>query len=262
MDALNDFVSLDQDYSRLQIYHVRNPILIRYLCLALIGLAGVLVNFIIGFWRWRYVVTHFGPAVLWRWMSPLLWIGIGLLFVGSVGLYLLIHASRQEIQLSPMGITWKRGRNLSIVRWDEIETIHITSIQYGILNFTWASRTEAVLHDKKGKRLKINQTFEHFDKLVETIKHYVYPLMFEEFRENFNQGKPMKFGPLILTSQGVINGRKALPWHEIGKIQLHSGRLDLLPTKENYGNKFSIPAHKIPNIDLCVQILQHFGPQI
>jgi hypothetical protein len=261
MDTLNNIISLDQDYSRLQTYRIRNPILIRYLCISLLGLVGMIVTIIIGLWRWRYVMTHFGPAVLWRWISPLLWIGIGFVLLGSVGLYLLLHASRQEIQLSPMGITWKKGRNLSIFRWDEIETIFVTSIHYGILNLSWASRTETVLHYHNAKRLKITQAFEDFDRLVETMKRYVYPLMLEKFRKDFKQGIQMQFGPLILTPQEVINGRNALRWEEIGKIQLHAGRLNLLPLEETDGNKFSIPAHKIPNIDLCIQILQHFGPQ-
>jgi len=72
----------------------------------------------------------------------------------------------------------------------------------------------------------------------------------------------MKFGPIVLTSQGIINGRKALRWQDIGKIQLNRGRLDLHPIEGTQGARFSFPSHKIPNIDLCLQILYHFGPQI
>jgi hypothetical protein len=71
----------------------------------------------------------------------------------------------------------------------------------------------------------------------------------------------VQFGPIILTPQGVINGRKALRWQDIGEIQLVKGRLELHPIKEMRRSKFSFPSHKIPNIDLCLQILQYFGPQ-
>ena len=246
MDVHNNFINLDQDYSRLQTYRIRNAILIRHLSLSLLGLIGMLVAIIIMLWRWRYVMTHFGPAVLSRWINPLIVLVIGLGVLGSIGLYLLLHGSRQEIQLSPMGVTWRKGRALRIFRWDEIENIYINSIQYGILDFVWASRTEIVLHLKNGKRLKIDQAFENIEMLVDTMKHYVYPLMFEKFQEAFNQGEPMKFGPIVLTSQGIINGRKALRWQDIGKIQLNRGRLDLHPIEGTQGARFSFPSHKIP----------------
>jgi hypothetical protein len=261
MNVLENTIRLDQDYSSLQTYRIRNAILIRYLCLSLFGLIGMLVTIIIGVWRWWYVMTHFGPAVLWRWLHPILWTAIGLGVIGGTGLYLLLHTSRQEIQLSPMGITWRKGRNLNISRWVDIENIYITSVQYGILDFAWASRTEIVLHLQKKKRLKISHTFENIERLVDTIKHYVYPLMFEKFRKAFNQGEPVQFGSIVLTSQGVLNGRKALRWKDISKIELQKGRLELHTIEEAGAAKFSFPAHKIPNIDLCLQILHHFGSQ-
>jgi hypothetical protein len=261
MDALYETIRLDQDYSRLQTYRIRNAILIRYLCLTILGWIGMLVIIIIGFWRWRYVLTHFGPAVLWRWLYPFLWSALGLGLVGGIGLYLLLFVGRQEIQLSPMGITWRKGRKLWIFPWGEIENIFITSIRYGILDFAWGRRTEVILQLQKRKRLKISQAFENIETLVETMKHYVYPLMFEKFRNAFNRGEPVQFGPMILTTQGILNGRKALRWQDVGKIQLHAGRLDLHPVDGTNGTKFSFPVYKIPNIDLCIQILHHFGPQ-
>jgi hypothetical protein len=261
MNELEKNIRLDQDYSKLQTYRIRNTILIRYLCLTLLGLVGMVVTIIIGVWRWWYVMTHFGPAVLWRWLHPILWIAIGLGVLGGTGLYLLLHTSQQEIQLSPMGITWKKRRKLSVFCWEDIEKIYITSVQYGILDFAWASKTEVLLQLQEKKRLKISQTFEDIEKLVDTIKHYIYPLMFEKFRKAFNQGEPVQFGPVVLTSQGVLNGQKAFRWQDIGKIELQKGRLELHAIEETGASKFSFPAHKIPNIDLCLQILHHFGSQ-
>jgi hypothetical protein len=222
---------------------------------------GMLVVLIIGLFRWQFVLTNFGPAVIWRWINPFIWIGIGFGFIGGVGLFLLLRSARQEIQLSPMGITWRKGRKLQVFRWEDIENVFITSFQYGILDFAWGNRIEILLHLHNGERLKINQVFENIETLMETMKHYAYPRMFEKVRQAFNQGEPTQFGPIILTSQGVLNGKRTMRWQEIGKIQLQRGYLQLQPIAETHGPKFSIPVHKIPNIDLCIQILLHFGPQ-
>ena len=260
MDTLNDTVNLDQDYSSLQTYHIRNAILIRYLCLSLLGFIGMLITLIIGLWRWWSIMTHFGPAVLWRSLQPFLWITIGFVLLGGIGLSLLRHSKQQEIQLSPMGITWRKGRKLRIYHWEKIKNIFITSFRYGIMEFTWASKTEVILYLQEEKRFKISQSFESIGMLVDTIKHYVYPIMFDRVRVAFNQGQPMHFGPITLTSQGVLNGKKNLRWEDIGKIELHRGRLSLQAMDLASGAKISVPAHKIPDIDLCLQILHHFGP--
>jgi len=205
-------------------------------------------------------MTHFGPAVLWRSLHPYLWVIIGSAILAGIGLSFLHRSRRQEIQLSPMGITWRKGSKLWVYRWDEIKNIFITSIRYGIMEFIWANKIEVVLYLQEGSRIKINRAFENIGMLVDTIKHYVYPIMVDKIRIAFNQGEPMHFGPITLTSQGVLNGRKTLRWEDIGKIELQRGRLNLQPIDQKHGTKLSVSAHKIPNIDLCLQILHHFGP--
>jgi len=257
----NKLVQLNADYSKLQTYHIRDTLLIRYLVLSIFGFVGMLVIIFIGFGRWQFALTNFGPAVLWRWINPVVWAGVGLGIIGAIGLLLLLRVGRQEIQISPEAVTWRKGRNLQVYRWENIRGIYIRAVRYGILDFAWAKKTEVILRLDEGKRIKINQTFENIEKLMDTIKHYVYPIMFEQFRHEFNRGEPLSFGPLLLTSQGVLNGRKTLRWQDIGEISVQRGSLQLQPIDGSGNPKFSIPVHKIPNVDLCIQLLRHFGPQ-
>jgi hypothetical protein len=172
-----------------------------------------------------------------------------------------MRAGRQEIQISPEAFTWRKGRNLKVHRWEDIKSIYITSVRYGILDFAWAKKTEVILHLQEGERIKINHAFESIEILMDSIKHYVYPIMFKRFRHEFNSGEPVSFGPLLLTSQGVLNGRKTMRWQDIGEISLERGALELQPIDGAGNPKFSIPARKIPNVDLCLQLLHHFGPE-
>jgi hypothetical protein len=254
-------VPLDIDYSKLQTYHVRDVVILRYLILTIVGFIGELVIILLGFNRWRFVLQNFGPAVLWRWISPVLWIGLAFGIIGTVGLMLLLRIGRQEIQISPEAFTWRKGRNLTVHRWEDIQGIYITSFRYGILEFEWAKKTEIILHLEEGKRIKVNQNFKNIETLAGTIKEYIYPIMFERFRDEFNHGQPLSFGPLLLTSQGVLNGRRTIRWQDIGEIIIDRGSLQLQPIDGSGSPKLSIPVRKIPNADLCIQLLHHFGPQ-
>jgi hypothetical protein len=257
----SELVSLDTDYSNLQTYQIRDIVILRFIVLSILGFLGLLVIFLIGFSRWKYALTNFGPAVIWRWISPTLWIGIGFGLLGIVALVLLLRVGRQEIQISPESFTWRKGRKLQVYPWKAIQGVYVTSVSYGILDFAWARKTEIVLEMEEGKHLSINQTFENIEKLLENIKRHVYPIMFERLKNNFQQGEPLSFGPLLLTSQGVLNGRKPLRWQDIGKISLEQGSLRFQPVEGSEGPKFTIPVHKIPNFELCLQLLHHFGSQ-
>jgi hypothetical protein len=261
MKTSDNSINLDQDYSDLQTFRIRDAILIRYLALSILGFLGMLVIIIIGFFRWRFAMNHFGPAAVWRWINPTLWAAMGLGLIGLLSLFLRIHAGQLEIQLSPMAITYREGRNLKVFRWDEVNRIYITSIRYGILKLSWSRKTEAILHFHDGQRLRIQQSFEKIETLLEKTKQYVYPILFNRYRNAFNRGNPIPFGPIILTPQGIVNGRKTLRWQELGEIDLQGGFLHLRPVQKSRGAKHSIPVHRIPNIDLCMQLLQYFGPQ-
>jgi hypothetical protein len=261
MNTLDDSIPLDTDYSNLESFRIRKPILVRYLILSCIGFLGMFAFITIGFLRWRFAMNHFGPAAVWRWITPPLWGVIGLGLFGLVSLILRFRTSQLEIQLTPMAITYRKGRNLKVYRWDEVNRMYITSIRYGILKLSWSRKTEALLHFHNGQRLKINQAFERIETLMDSVKRYVYPIMFSRYRNAFNRGESIPFGPLVLTPQGIMNGRKIVRWQELTKIDLQGGFLQLQSTQNSRGKKYTIPVHRIPNIDLCIQLLQHFGPQ-
>jgi len=247
--------------SNLQAHRIRGVILLRLLILALIGLLGMLAIFSVGIWRWQYAANHFGPAVIWRWIAPALFPALALGLISTAALIHFLKIRRIEVQTSPMGITLRKGRKLYTILWKEVELIHTFSIQYGIPGLIWARKMEIVLQLKNGRRITFNQTLEDIEILINMVKHYIYPTLFRNLQLAFNQGEPIRFGPLILTSKGILNGRKVLRWQDIGQIRLHQGKLQLQPISNSRGPKFAIQAHKIPNVDLCIQLLHQLGPK-
>lgn len=257
----SNLISLDSDYSKLQTFQIRDVVLIRYLILSILGFVGMLIIVLIGFGRWQFALNNFGPAVIWRWINPIVWIALGLGIIGITGLVFLLRVGRQEIQLSPEAFTWKKGSSLKVYKWDDFQGIYISSVRYGILDFVWSEKTELGLQLHEGKRLRVSNAFDDIENLLNTVKHYLYPMMFERLKREFNQGEPLSFGPLLLTTQGVVNGRKPLRWHEIEEVLLEQGYLQIQPSAGSDNPGLSVPVHKIPNVELCIQLLRHFGSQ-
>ena len=90
--------------------------------------------------------------------------------------------------------------------------------------------------------------------LAEFIKSQVYPGLLEEYRRKYNQGDPLSFGPLILTAKDVRREDQILQWENLGRVSLGRGMLSLEATD---GQGIRIPAHRVPNVEICTQLIEH-----
>jgi hypothetical protein len=90
--------------------------------------------------------------------------------------------------------------------------------------------------------------------LVEFIKSQVYPGLLEDYRQKYNQGGPLSFGPLILTAKGIQRKDQMLQWEDLGQVSLGRGILSLELID---GQRVRIPAHKVPNVEICTQLIEH-----
>ncbi len=255
-----DFVSIHEEYAQLRDHPIRRRFRYRYLIVAIISFSAVIATGITGFWRWAFAKELYGPAVLWQWISPAFWAAVVFLLLGAAALLIYISLRKSEVQTSPIGITIQKRRNLNLIPWDSISDIHISSVQYGLLRLVWAEKTELMITTKDGKKEKIDERFEDFNTLISTVKKHVYPTLLDRYKRDFNLGEPINFGPLMLTSQGILNGRKMTRWSEIDRIRVRHGRIEIFAFENTRGPRLSIPTHKIPNIDLCVQLMYQLGP--
>lgn len=245
----------------IQIHKIRSKVILRYLFLTVAGILEFVFSLLFGVLRWQYALRNFGPASLVRWITPIGGFLLLSLIITIASLVMLLRTRKIELQLSPAGFSLQKGKSIEMVEWSKVNYLQTVFVSYGIMGITWGARTELQVLTDDNQRFRFNRHYEEIDSLVDTTKRYVYPILLQKYRQSFNGGEPLAFGPLILTSEGVLNGRKALRWKEIDKIQLKEGMLQVHPHENLDRPKLSIPARKIPNVDLCLQLISHFGAQ-
>jgi hypothetical protein len=246
---------------KFRVHRIRRTVYLRSLILFLLTLLGTFLSLGILIWQWQQTITNFGPAALLRWIAIPFWATVLFSLLTVISFTMLRRKRRRDLQVSNMGLTIQKGKVLESITWDEVVHVHTVLERFGILGITWGNKAEIQLMNSDGRKFKFNQSYERIDELIEEVKHFVYPRMFEKYRLAFNRGEPISFGPLILTSDGILNGRKALRWKDLKAIKMESGALKLRPFENSEGPRFSIPAHKVPNIDLCIQLINHLSPQ-
>lgn len=211
----------------------------------------------VGIWRWNFAYSHYGPAITWRWSAP--WYLIALFF----GFLTLILAFRlwllrgYTVFTYPAGMTISRAGDELTTLWNDVRQVHTSAVRYGFPDLPWGMQATLTLQVGGGRQVRLTQDLADLGGLIELVKQRVYPRLLAEYTRAFHRGDPLAFGPLTITSQGVLTGRRMLRWEEISEPSLDGGHLLLQTLGSKRISRLRIPVNRVPNVDLCLQLLQH-----
>lgn len=229
---------------------------------ALAGWTAVAVSLVaalFAFGRALFAFQAYGPLAVQRWSSPPAYASGGFLVAGVVILFLGRGRGGRVVHQHERGLSIQRGRRGSALRWDDIRQVHTRSVRYGLGRFPWGRQDSLVLFTRDGRRFHLDQSLSDYDVLVETVKRNVYPPLLDAYTRAFNHGQSIPFGPLRLTPEGIQNGRKILRWQNVALARLERGWLEALPADRRAGPKLRFAAWSIPNVDLCLQLIQELS---
>jgi hypothetical protein len=237
---------------------VRQGVWLTALASLILGWVGGLALAALAVQRYLITLATYGPARLWSHTAPSLLSAGALLAIGALSAGRVWHLAGYQVQLHRAGIVIQRGRRRRRVRWEDMASLRQSAVRYALLQPLWRGRAELELTLKNGQRLVLDQRLENFSLLTQAIKAHIYPQLLHRYRNAFNRGEPVRFGPLLLTQQGVINGKRALKWDEIAEVKVQRGRLTIRPLQ---GRGFSVPTDRVPNFDLCLQWIRQLSLQ-
>ena len=206
-----------------------------------------------GGWAWAFATTTYGPAAVARWAGP--WFTAAPVLLG-IGLTCLTRAwwiRRLWIEAFAEGLRVNRGRQAAWMAWTAVRQIRTRSA--GRRGTAYAA-LDLRLDD--GRRLLVTRTLADLDDLVDLVKRRALPALLEGCRQRFNRGEPLSFGPLSLTSVGVQAGKKCIQWGEVQAAEVHAGRL-VITARGPGGTRVQTAADRVPNIDVCVQLVRLLG---
>jgi hypothetical protein len=219
----------------------------------------LLAGMVAGLWavlRGLFAYQTYGPLAVDRWSAPPGYAAAALALVGGALLILGRQRSRAIVRRHAGGLVIERGRQGSAIPWDDIKAIHTSSVRYGPGPLAWGRRDELVLVNREGRRYRLHQSMDDFDELAGAVKQSVYPTLLDAYTRAFNHAQSLPFGPLQITPEGIHNGRKILPWSQVGETRLDRGWLVVTPLEGQSGPRLRFPAHAIPNVDVCLQLIQ------
>ncbi|MFP3853580.1 MAG: DUF6585 family protein, partial [Anaerolineales bacterium] len=170
-----------------------------------------------------------------------------------LGAYSAWRSRNLSASLFPSGLVLRRGRKVREIPWQEIASLRLHGSWGSLPLLESGSPRVLEIRTQQGHEIRLTRELEEFEKLVESIKAKVYPRMHRALASSFNQGQSLGFGPLTLAPAGLKYRGETTRWAQISSAYLRAGKVIISRTD---GEKIRLPASKIPNADLCLQMME------
>jgi len=220
------------------------------LALGIVGTGLGLALLAIGVWALIFATTTYGPAAVPRWSNA--WF-VSSPILGFFGIACLLRAwwlSRLRVEAHAEGLRVGRDPRARWIPWPAIREVRTigASGSYAALD----------LRLEDGRRIRLTRTLADLDALVDRVKRGAFPGLLEASRQQFNLGETLAFGPLRLSPDGVQAGRKAIQWKDVQAVEVRDGRM-VISARPPETARLRVAAGRVPNVDVCVQLVRHLG---
>lgn len=240
----------------LQEHRTRSALRPALIGLAVLGLTGCALALGVGVWRWYFAYSHYGPAVVWRWSGPAWAVATLSALVGGTALLLLARNPRTLVRVYTHGLTLHRQGRTVWIPWTGIRRIHTFAARKSVAGLTLEVQRAGDGGGGSRGSVRLSQSLEDLDGLGRVIKDRVYPRLLAEYNEALQQGKSLPFGPVVLSSQGVRQGKHSLRWQEMESARLDRGVLAIQAGDQAQRVRIRVAADRLPNLEVFVQLLQ------
>lgn len=222
-----------------------------------LGLVGIIAAAIAAIIRWNFAFSHYGPAVVWYWTTPAIVLAL-VFFIITIAAGVAWSVRRTHFALvNAAGLTLQLGRRRRHYPWESLCDLRLSVVRYGLSWGQWGIRTSALLITEHGNRLRFRGSMAEMDPFTNTIKSYLYPIRLHDYRRALESQEPIDFGPLRCSPDGLTYRRQLYRWGSVVSARLEAGRITLTINQDGKAKVFHIPAGRIPNPDLCAQLLEN-----
>ena len=178
---------------------------------------------------------------LYRGYQSVLWMSLVFIIISMIfllGFLFLIFwvgyawvVFRRSANRQPQVLCYEHGfidrQKMQVVRYDEIATIQMSQVEYlHAYNRTGGSianmRLDCVIETKQGKKIKFQQYIENVVELGSFLQQQALSFQFQDSLDRLNQGEPLSFDSFKLSSYGIHQGKKILPWDNVRGAEVKS----------------------------------------
>jgi hypothetical protein len=159
------------------------------------------------------------------------------------------------VSLHTGGIAVRRGENLSVVPWDEIQNVWRSEKAFTAgpedLIATLAGGFQSVytLETREGERLVFNSHLRGLQTLGEAIRRETTQRLLPRMQKDYQIEGKVEFNKLTVGPDGLSKGGRTLPWNEVGSVLVENGYVVVRKPDGRRAWRLGVQLDKVPNVD-------------
>lgn len=207
-----------------------------------------------------YQVNRYGPAIrdrtIQQTLVPAAVIGGIMVIIGLLVLWNTYRNWNLAAAVYQDGFAVSNHAGVQSYRWTDVASL-TSAITRRYTNGVYTGTTHIyTLVDRQGRKTVLNDSMPDVEALAESIEKGIFPHLYQAAADAYNYGKPVAFGPVVISKQGAQIGKKMYAWKDIGRVTLDKGYLKIARKDGGWFSGASAPAAAIPNLPVLLSILQ------
>lgn len=202
----------------------------------------------------RYL--KFGPAIVITSLTGP-WILAGVLFlIGLVVSWSTFRNWKKSAVVYQNGMAYRDRKGLRTWGWDEFSSM-TSAVTKHYTNGIYTGTTHVYkLMKRDGEKLVLNDTIAKVEDLATEIRQNIFPLLYDNYAQAYNEGKNCAFGPVKLSkNDGIQVGKKVYPWEDVEQVAIQKGKLSVKKKGGGWLSGASATAAAIPNLEVMLSII-------
>jgi len=154
------------------------------------------------------------------------------------------------------GLAYRDRKGLRAWHWNEFLSL-TSAVTKHYTNGIYTGTTHIYTFlNKSGEKIEINDTIINVEELSDRIRKNIFPRIYEECAQAYNQDRACIFGPVRLSkASGIQIGKKVYPWDEVEQVAIQKGTLSVKKRGGGWFSGASAVASAIPNLEVLLMII-------
>jgi hypothetical protein len=204
-------------------------------------------------WK-RYGAAVVGESLFW----PLV-IAAGL-FLSSLIFAGVAYANwTKAIVLYQNGFAYKDRRGLHPWRWRDVATLRMAVTRHDVFGIHTGTTHAYTVENRSGNWLALNDGFTRVEELARVVEENTFPLLFEQAAQQYNFGRNLTFGPVMVNKAGIQVSRKSYGWDEVQQVSIQQGILKVSKKGGGWFSSARAAAAAIPNLRVLLNVLDRLA---
>lgn len=225
------------------------------LILALVLLIGSVGVIIYGIYLADISWQRYGAAVVGETLFWPLVFAAGLFLLSIVFTWITYANWGKAIVLYQNGFAYKDRRGLRLWRWKDVAALRMAVTRHDLFGINTGATHVYSVENRNGSRLALNDAFRRVEELARVVEENTFPLLFEQASQQYNSGRNLAFGPVMVNQASIQIGRKSYAWGEVQQVSIQQGILKVSKKGGGWLSGARAAAADIPNLRVLLSII-------